>query len=151
VLGSIEYGCAVAGAKLVLVMGHTRCGAVTTAVKTACSTESVADLTGCQHVEHVLRDIQETIDMTACARLDEMSPGEQEEFINEVVRANVLRTVQVVRERSSTLDRLAEEGKIAIVGTIYDVVTGDFTFWTDELADQPALIAQGDGQPQTNS
>src|SRR5690606_5709150 len=47
VLGSIEYACSVAGAKLIVVLGHTRCGAVTTAVKLAGSTQPSASLTGC--------------------------------------------------------------------------------------------------------
>ncbi|MEX0977270.1 MAG: SulP family inorganic anion transporter, partial [Pirellulales bacterium] len=61
VLGSVEYGCAVANARLILVMGHTRCGAVTTAVQTAGSNDSAFKLTGCAHVEPVLREIQQSI------------------------------------------------------------------------------------------
>lgn len=148
VLGSLEYGCAVAGAKLVLVMGHTRCGAVTTAVRAACTTESVAQLTGCQHVEYVLKDIQEVIDRHACARMDQMSPAEQNAFVDGVARANVLRTLDVIRQQSPTLARLEREGQIAIVGTIYDVMTGEFTFWSDELVDdRTATLAQSNGQP----
>src|SRR5262249_6633059 len=58
VLGSIEYGCAVAGAELIPVMGHTRCGAVSAAVDLACSPGTVAEATGCAHLEHVLHEIQ---------------------------------------------------------------------------------------------
>jgi carbonic anhydrase/SulP family sulfate permease len=49
VLASAEYGCAVAGAKLILVVGHTRCGAVKAAVNLICSTRTAAETTGCQH------------------------------------------------------------------------------------------------------
>ena len=83
VLGSLEYGCAVAKAKLILVMGHTRCGAVTTAVNTATSTESIARLTGCPHVEPVLREIQESIDLQQLRVVDRASPKGLEQFVNE--------------------------------------------------------------------
>ena len=71
-LGSIEYACAVAGAKLVLVMGHTRCGAVTTAVKLTGSPLPVAQTTGCQNVEPILQDIQESVDPQARASFDQL-------------------------------------------------------------------------------
>lgn len=145
VLGSIEYGCAVAGAKLVLVMGHTRCGAITTAVKTACTTEPIAQLTGCQHVEHILQDIQESIDETMCRRLDELSPDEQQAYIDIVARDNVTRIVHAIPQQSETLARLHREGRIAIVGALYDVVSGTFTYWEgDDLEEQQSdLVAAG--------
>ena len=62
VLGSMEYGCAVAGAKLILVMGHTRCGAVTAAVNFASTEGSAAEATGCQHLDPIVHDIQQAID-----------------------------------------------------------------------------------------
>jgi carbonic anhydrase len=145
VLGSIEYGCAVAGAKLVLVMGHTRCGAITTAVRTACTTESIAQITGCQHVEHILQDIQESIDETICRRIDELSPEEQQAFIDIVARDNVTRIVHAIPQQSETLARLCRDGRIAIVGTLYDVVSGTFTYWEgDDFADRPEeLVTPG--------
>jgi len=143
VLGSIEYGCAVAGAKLVLVMGHTRCGAVTTAVKAACTTEPIAQLTGCQHVEHILQEIQACIDDNVCRRVGQLSDQEQAEFVDVVARDNVLRTVETIQQQSETLNRLVREGRIVIVGTLYDVTTGEFTFWTD---DEDDVDARSNGQ-----
>ncbi len=128
VLGSIEYACVVAGAKLVLVLGHTRCGAVKTAVDLACSTESVAQATGCQHVEHILRDIQESIDQDVGRRLSRLSDSEREAFVNEVARVNILRTVDMIGQQSQTLARLLRDGRIAVVGAMYDVATGDIRF-----------------------
>jgi carbonic anhydrase/SulP family sulfate permease len=128
VLGSLEYGCAVAHAKLILVMGHTRCGAVTTAVKTATTTESIAKLTGCPHVESVLREVQESIDLAHLRYIDRSSPHGMEEYVNEVARANVLRTVQKIVESSEAIQKLVNEGKVAVVGAIYDVVSGDLEF-----------------------
>ena len=131
VLGSIEYGCAVAGAKLVLVLGHTRCGAVSTAVTYARSTVPAAEETGCQHVEHILREIQESIDQNACREFERLSKIEQEDFVNGVACANVMRTVEMIVEQSQTLANLVQDGKIVIVGAMYDVVTGDITFSTE--------------------
>lgn len=62
ILSSIEYGTAVAGAKLVLVLGHTRCGAVAAAVDSLAPTASAAVATGCQHLDHVIEEIQQVID-----------------------------------------------------------------------------------------
>lgn len=128
VLGSMEYGCALAGAKLILVLGHTRCGAVTTAVRSVCSPESVVQLTGCQHVEFILRDIEQSIDRDACRGFERKSVSEQEAFIDEVARANVLRTVEAIPQQSETLAQLLRQGRIAIVGAIYDVAGGTIEF-----------------------
>jgi len=135
VLGSMEYGCAVVGAKLILVMGHTRCGAVSTAVKLACSTEPVANVTGCQHVEFILREIQDSIDLNVCQRLDSMPKEEVAAFVDAVASANVLRTVEVITEQSETLRKLLEEGRIVIVGAMYDVSTGRIEFLESESRD----------------
>ncbi len=62
VLGSVEYGCVVAGAKLVLVMGHTRCGAVTAVINLIGQSRSPAEVTGCQHIGSVVREIQQSAD-----------------------------------------------------------------------------------------
>jgi len=136
VLGSLEYACAVAGAKLVLVMGHTRCGAVTTAVRLACSTQSVALATGCQHAEHILQDIQGVVDVDACRHLDRRSPQEQEAFVDEAARLNVLRSVALIQSQSETLGRLVREGRIAVVGAMYDVASGGITFLNGDDADR---------------
>ena len=131
VLGSIEYGCAVAGAKLILVLGHTRCGAVTAAVKLNGSKSDPAEATGCQHVEHILRDIDESIVPESALHFEQMSSSERESFVNDVARRNVLHVVRSLRERSATLDRLVREGKIVIAGAIYDVVSRDMEFLTE--------------------
>ena len=139
VLGSIEYGFAVAGAKLVLVMGHTRCGAVTAAVEFSGSAEPIAEATGCQHVEHILREIQESIDDNDHARLRRTSPSRVEAFVDEVARANVLHTVNTIREESQTLAALIEQNRIAVVGAMYDVSTGEIEFLSQTIPDDVPL------------
>jgi len=134
VFGSIEYGCAVAGAKLVLVLGHTRCGAVTAAVKFACSPEDASVATGCQHLNHVLDDIQESVDVGDCEHIQNMSAAEKSIYVDAVARRNVLAAIRSILDRSQTLSALVREGRIAIVGGMYDISTGEIEFLTDEAA-----------------
>src|SRR5690606_31740876 len=63
VLGSMEYSCAVAGAKLILVMGQTSCGAVNAAVDLICSHKTAAEATGCVNLDSLITEIQLSVDM----------------------------------------------------------------------------------------
>lgn len=128
VLGSVEYACAVAGAKLIVVMGHTRCGAVTAAVDLVCSARSAVQATGCQHLDHIVHEIQKSINPLAIQGAADLPPNEKDSFVNLVARRNILRSVESMYEQSQTLARLTEEGKLAIVGAMYDVVTGEIEF-----------------------
>jgi len=129
VLGSMEYACAVAGAKLVLVMGHTSCGAVNAAVDLLASNQSASEATGCMNLDTLINEIQLSIDPKTLKAPDAWAPGEKAAYANEVSRVNVLRTMKMIRERSSTLDKLVLEGKIAIVGALYDISTGKVDFF----------------------
>jgi len=131
VLGSVEYACAVAGSKLVVVMGHTRCGAVSAAVDLIRSTESAARATGCQHLGHIIQDIQESIDPLTCRGVEQLPAPTKEAFVNAVARRNVSRVVEMMLQQSETLDGLARDGRIAVVGAMYDVDTGDIEFLSD--------------------
>lgn len=125
ILASMEYGCAVAGAKLILVVGHTRCGAVTAAVAMSSSQAPIEEATGCQHLDHILKEIQGALDGPNAARYASMMPEEQQAYVNEIARRNVLQTVQAIQDRSRTLRRLVEEGKIRVLGAMYDVKSGE--------------------------
>lgn len=131
ILGSIEYGCAVAGAKLVLVIGHTRCGAVSAAVNFACTTTTAAEATGCKHLDPIIRDIQRAIEPDVCPILEHMQPEKKQEFIDTVARGNVRRTVEEILSQSETIANLVRQGRIMVVGAMYDVATGDIEFLTD--------------------
>lgn len=139
VLGSAEYGCAVAGAKLLLVMGHTRCGAVTAALDLICSTQTAAEATGCQHLGHIVDDIQQSVDASNCQNLDVLSATEKEKLVNAVSRRNVLRTVSNILEQSQTLRELVRKGQIAIIGAIYDVATGNIEFLSETRTNAPSM------------
>ena len=129
VLGSMEYACAVAGAKLILVMGHTSCGAVNAAVDLICSKKTAAEATGCVNLDSLITEIQQSVDLSTCKPADAWKTGEKAAYANEVSRRNILRTMRKIRERSSTIDNLVKEGRIAIIGSLYDVSTGEVSFF----------------------
>ena len=128
VLGSMEYSCAVAGAKLILVMGHTRCGAVTAAVDLSCSTQTAAEATGCQNLDEIVSDIQLSIDTDTCIHVPSMVPEEKAAYVDTVARQNVATVVRLIPQQSETLARLLQEGRIMIVGAMYDISTGAIDF-----------------------
>jgi carbonic anhydrase/SulP family sulfate permease len=133
-LGSIEYACAVAGAKLVVVVGHTRCGAVTAAVDLVAAGRTAAEATGCDHIDHIVGDVQRSTDRAACAAASHLPPAEKAAFVDGVARQNVARAVRELVEQSRALDRLVREGRIAVVGAMYDVATGVIEFLPPEGA-----------------
>jgi carbonic anhydrase len=124
VLGSIEYACAVAGAKLVLVMGHTRCGAVSAAVDLAAKGISAVAATGCTHIDRVVESVQRS--------LPERRDGTGYAFVDAVARRNVLRSVADILGESAALAGLVGDGKLLIVGAMYDVSTGGLAFLSEE-------------------
>jgi carbonic anhydrase len=137
VLGSMEYACAVAGAKLVLVLGHTQCGAVTAATSLACSNQDVKQATGCSNLEPIMTEIQRRVDQETCDRYAKLSGSDRARLIDEVSARNVVATVEQIRLQSDTLARLAGEGKLAVVGAMYDVGSGRLEF-LGETAHNPS-------------
>ncbi len=141
VLGSMEYGCAVAGAKLIVVIGHTQCGAVTAAVKLTGSTANAEQATGCQHLEPIIREIQKAIDPQLCQRMEQWSDKEKSDFIDAVARRSVSQTVERILQQSRTINQLVHEGRIAVIGALYDVVTGRIDFFTESSASTQSAAA----------
>jgi carbonic anhydrase len=135
ILGSMEYGCAVAGAKLILVLGHTQCGAVNAAVSLACTAGNTEQATGCQHLDPIIQDIQLSIDQATCQRMDQLTPEEKTAFIESVTRRNVLNAVGQIMQQSRAIHKLVEEGRIAVVGALYNVATGKIDILTDSTTD----------------
>ncbi len=127
VLGSMEYACAVAGAKLVLVMGHTRCGAVTAAVDLALAHTTAAANTGCTNIDSVIGEIQKSLGRDPQAN----SAEEKYALIEEVCSRNILRTIGTIHTDSPALAALERDGRIAIVGAKYDVATGQIQFLSE--------------------
>ena len=124
VLGSLEFGCAVAGAKVILVMGHTQCGAVTTAVDLLCSGRNAEEATGCQHLQPIIGQIQPAFDGFAPQDVAGVSADERAAIIDVVACRNVSRTVQEIVNQSRTLNTLVQDGRLVVVGALYDVRLG---------------------------
>lgn len=149
VLASAEYGCAVAGAKLIVVIGHTRCGAVSAAVKFFSSRQTAAEATGCQHLDSIVSAIQRSTEGLA-EQMGEPSSPAMLEIVNAVAKDNVLRVVKEMRNHSRTLDCLVRERRIAIVGAMYDVTTGDIEFLAEEGLDEIALPKTARSHPASH-
>ena len=132
VLASAEYGCAVAGAKLLIVIGHTRCGAVSAAVKLLDSHMTAADATGCQHLDAIVSEMQRVATGVAGSRPLELSASDLGAIVDAVAKENVLRVLKAVRQQSRTLDTMVRERRIAIVGAMYDITTGDIEFLVED-------------------
>lgn len=135
-LGSIEYGVVVAGVKLVLVLGHTRCGAVTSTVDLLSGNKDSVQATDCPHLDSIVEELEPCVDHDVCRSLDQMSSEDQESFIDEVARKNVLRSVHEIIERSEVIRDLTVAGKVMVVGALYDVKSGKIEFMQDELSKQ---------------
>ena len=116
-LGSMEFACAVAGAKVVLVMGHTSCGAIKGAIDGA----QLGHLTG------LLNKIKPAVEAT---RYEGARTSKNDAFVDEVAKTNVRQTVSAIRQRSEVLAGLEKEGKIKIVGSMYRLVGGGVDFFT---------------------
>jgi carbonic anhydrase len=116
ILGSMEFACAVAGAKLVLVMGHTACGAVKGAIDNA----ELGHLTG------LLDKIKPAIEKTEYS-------GERTannyNFVDAVAKKNVELTIESIRNSSPVLKELEDENKIKIVGSMYHLTDGRVDFF----------------------
>ena len=121
ILGSMEFGCKVAGSKIIIVLGHTKCGAV----KGACDHVEMGNLTA------LLTKIRPAVD-------DELTPSENRnssnsEFVEKVSAINVKRAVQSILQRSPILKEMSEKGEIGIVGGTHDITTGQVTFFDDVI------------------
>ncbi|WP_428305377.1 carbonic anhydrase family protein [Lacipirellula sp.] len=115
IIGSMEFSCAVVGAKLVLVMGHTSCGAVAGAIDDV----ELGYLTG------LLGRIKPAVAKT---EFTGERTGKNPAFVDAVARTNVLREVAQIRAQSEILHDLEQAGKIKIVGSMYDIKTGAVEF-----------------------
>jgi carbonic anhydrase len=116
ILGSMEFSCKLAGAKVVLVMGHTRCGAIRGAIDKA----QLGNLTG------LLAKIQPAVDATSYA--GERS-AKNYDFVDAVARKNVELTMGEIRKRSAVLADLETAGAIKIAGAMYNVKTATVDFF----------------------
>lgn len=118
ILGSMEFACKLAGTKLVVVLGHTACGAV----KGACDHARLGNLSALiQKIEPAVEAVTEPTDAS------QRNSGNIK-FVNDVAVKNVHMTIDNIREESPVLAELEAEGAIKIVGAMYDINNGSVTF-----------------------
>lgn len=141
VLGSLEYACSVAGAKLILVMAHTRCGAVQTAVQLASRDEHQCGGFHCEHLDLIINEIQKSIDSKQLEGWDKRTPTVQQSIVDEVARRNALNSVNWIYQESATLRRMSDEGKIAIVPALYHIETGLIDFMIQSAIGAPLELS----------
>ena len=115
ILGSLEFACKVAGSKVIVVLGHTSCGAV----KGACDHVELGKLTG------MLANITPAVN--SISGHDDNRSSSNPEFVQAVADSNVHMNVKAITERSDVLREMHENGEIAIVGAMYDVSSGKVT------------------------
>ena len=120
ILGSMEFACKIAGSKIIVVLGHTSCGAV----KGACDHVEMGNLTA------LLSKIQPAV-------YDEKTEQENRnssnyEFVEKVAVINIKRTVQGIMERSPILKEMIEKEEIGIIGGSHDIKSGEVVFFENE-------------------
>ena len=123
ILGSMEYSCKVAGSKLIVVLGHSKCGAVTS----ACKGVKMGNITA------LLSKMQDSID-----EVSREKPGAEassSEFVEAVAHHNVVHTMDEILKRSPVLNEMFEAGEIGIAGCYYDVESGEVEFVKEIIHD----------------
>ncbi len=117
ILGSLEFACKLAGSKLIVIMGHTSCGAV----KGACDHAKLGNLTAMlDNITPALSKVktEDGVDRSS-KNLD---------FVNKVAVENVFQTIEKLKADSPVLNQMIEENAIKVVGAMYDVSSGEVSF-----------------------
>jgi carbonic anhydrase len=117
ILGSMEFATKVAGSKLVVVLGHSNCGAI----KGACDQVQLGNLST------LLNKIQPAVYLERTTR--ENRTSKNQEFVERVARLQVRRSVEAIIERSVVIRELVESGQVGLVGGYYDLESGAVTFY----------------------
>jgi carbonic anhydrase len=118
ILGSMEFACKLAGTKLIVVLGHTSCGAV----KGACDHARLGNLT------KLINKIEPAVDAVKEPADENLRNSSNLEFVNNVAEKNVAMTIENIRKESPILKEMEENGDIQIVGAMYDISSGAVTF-----------------------
>ena len=119
ILGSMEFACKLAGTKLILVLGHTACGAV----KGACDDAKLGNLTG------MLSKIKPAVNAVSSPEDASLRNSSNIDFVNEVAKKNVELTIDKIVEDSPVLAEMQANGEIKIVGGMYDINSGAVHFY----------------------
>ncbi len=111
ILGSMEFACNIAGSKLIVVLGHSACGAI----KGACDHVELGNLTGLlSKIQPVIGEVEEAGDRTSANK----------EFVQKVANKNVETAIKQIKEQSPLLKSMIDSGEIGLVGGMYYVESG---------------------------
>ena len=119
ILGSMEFACKLSGSKIIVVLGHSKCGAV----KGACDHAEMGNLTA------LLAKIRPAVDDEVATKDNRNSNNDV--FVENVAAINVRRSIKAIMERSTILEHMILSGEIGIIGGMHDLSTGQVTFHTD--------------------
>lgn len=119
ILGSMEFACKLAGTKLIVVLGHTSCGAV----KGACDDAKLGNLTA------MLSKIKPAVKAVVDPSDPSLRTSKNLEFVDAVAKKNVKLTIDRIHAESPILSEMEKNGEIMIVGAMYDINTGEVTFF----------------------
>ncbi|HAF77350.1 MAG TPA: carbonic anhydrase [Maribacter sp.] len=119
ILGSMEFGCKLAGTKLIVVLGHTSCGAI----KGACDHARLGNLTA------LINKIEPAVEAVTEPADESIRNSKNLEFVDKVAAKNVELTIENIRKQSPVLAELEENGEIKIVGAMYDIASGAVEFY----------------------
>lgn len=129
VLGSMEFACKLAGSKVIVVLGHTKCGAV----KGACDGAEMGNLTA------LLSKIKPAVDAEKSHKTERNSGNGA--FVDEVADINVHHVVAEIQKKSPVLKEMLENGEIGLIGAMYDVETGKIDMYEDALVLKDDVVA----------
>ncbi|MBL7818047.1 MAG: carbonic anhydrase [Saprospiraceae bacterium] len=123
IIGSLEFACKLAGSKLIVVLGHTSCGAI----KGACDHVELGNLTELlSKIQPAVYQEKDTQDITK-------RNSKNVDFVENVAEINVKRSVKTILSRSYILEQMVEKGEIAIIGAKHHLDTGHVEFYEDTL------------------
>ena len=119
ILGSMEFTCKLAGTKVIVILGHTACGAV----KGACDDAKLGNLTS------LLSKLKPAVEAVSEPKDPSKRNSGNIEFVNNVAEKNVYMTIANIRAQSPVLEEMEKQGEIKIVGAMYDIKDGSVTFY----------------------
>ncbi|WP_213521575.1 carbonic anhydrase family protein [Nonlabens sp.] len=120
ILGSMEFACKLAGTKLVVVLGHTSCGAI----KGACDHARLGNLT------KLIQKIEPAVYAVIEPKEEALRTSKNLDFVDAVSAKNILLTIDRIRKESPVLNEMEEDGDIKIIGAMYDIATGAVEFYS---------------------
>lgn len=130
IIGSLEFACKLAGSKLIVVLGHTNCGAI----KGACDHVEMGNLT--ELLSKIQPAVYQEVQTTEISKRSSKNPV----FVENVADLNVKRSVKAIIDRSYILEQMIEKGEIAIIGAKHHLDTGVVQFYDDTWASSKADV-----------